>query len=156
MDERLAKDLSEFYGSWEVMTDDYSVWNNPVYSVDFWCCQGIALIGQERIGLAHVLPKSSAKPKLEGMLERFGSEKILGAVILESPWNFRGYRMIQEDCNDYGIDILKTYHQEERFSPELGREIMDARDMLVIPSLKEVRIYSENGSYDEYKYNEKS
>ncbi|NCN86977.1 hypothetical protein GW932_04020 [archaeon] len=156
MKKELAKDLEQFPRAREVLVNVFDNQNrvskHPLYSVNFYYCQGLVLFGNNgKVGLLHQPHWRSSVKNIENLLKKINDESV--AIILQSPSNGKNGPTIQEVCYNLNIPVLKSFYQEEKYSKKERRFIMDSRDILVIPSEKEVRIYSEKRKIDIFNYN---
>jgi hypothetical protein len=107
----------------------------PIVSFGFYGCNALVLFSKEKnhpkAALAHISTLCYPPIHIKWMLKRIDAEaRSLEAIIVTGVYDMN----LEEHCKEYGISV-KEKIQDASFG----------RDVMVIPSLKEIRIYTDNG-----------
>lgn len=130
------RETSEFLSnlrSYETVHWGYSrVSSLPLASFGYTTCRSIILANGKKAGLSHIRPSENPEPFLASMLEELGCRTPEASAIL-----VYGYypRQLLECCREYNIEIVDEHDGDGRFKRR--------RDVIVIPSLREVAVFSD-------------
>ncbi len=112
----------------------------PLVSFGYRSCNAISLSNGRKVGLCHI-DGNDISYNLDKMVKDFGVPlNELKAI----PVAGSGMKKMKESCKDFGIDVVNWY-QDDYHVDDSGEMIFYPRDVLVIPSLKEVIIYTQKG-----------
>lgn len=113
---------------------EYSVSQRPLASLGFSDCCSISLTNGSRSGLSHIGPPNpNPNYHLNKMIDKFDvPPESLKAIIVSTADSEDRNNLLEQCCLDRGIEIAgKEYEGDGR----------PRKDILVVPSSKEVRIY---------------
>lgn len=125
-------------GSYEIVEEACNkVSNKPLASFEFSNCKGIALFNRLYVSLAHIYSIGDSHPHhIDEMLQKMECcNEGLQAIVLAR--RKRELRKITDYCKNNGIAVVGQYQK-----PFYNAEFWRKKDMIVIPSTREVFIYT--------------
>lgn len=126
----------------EVGWGDSDISTLPLISFGYHDCNAIALLNGEKAGLCHTVPDgtnilSDLKKMVEGLKV---PAKELKAILVAG----MGMETMEKYCKRLRIEVVNSY-QGDWYYDDKDRMLFYSRDVLVVPSSREVLIYTRKG-----------
>ena len=137
------EDLSRLMLYEEVDWGKHKVKELPLVSFGYHNCNAIALSDGRRAGLSHSNPEgTNILYQIEEMVGDFAVEPDkLKAIIVAG----LGMENIKKYCRDLYIEVVGPSFQGDSYYNQRDERFFYPRDVLVLPSLREVVIYTHEG-----------
>jgi len=137
------KDLSKISLYLEVDWGDSDVSKLPLVSFGYHHCNAIALLNGEKAGLCHIGPGGiDISSCLKDMIEDLEAQpKKLKAILVAGA----GMKTMEKHCKNLGINVVDSYQDDWYYNYEYGM-LFYPRDVLLLPSSREVIIYANKGN----------
>ncbi len=126
----------QFLSPIEVNWQGLSVTDKPMATYGIGSCRATILYYNGVMGLSHIYSSSNPKGHIKTMLDILGgkSEEISAMVVAGE-----NVRSVESCLNEYGVKIVNRMIEGSQ-----------SKDVIVIPSRKEVRLYTKNSSSIHY------
>jgi hypothetical protein len=141
----LEVEAMKYFLTFKLLNQPFKVSDQPMASKEFYTCQGLVLLDGTMAGLAHVYAGHNAKGYIRKMLKAFGEDaSSLKAIVMDSYISQWEEHDLGKACEKFGIKVIETV-KHDSIEDHDGNFKPLRRDILVVPSRKEVTIYSEKG-----------
>ena len=132
-------DLAEISYYEEVPWFSFKTSDKPLASFKYGCCSAVIVYLNGYMGLAHMGHGNKSEHYLNGMLSDENLKNATKAMVLATG---KEVDRIVIDCNMRGLEVIVDFNYENSENNGI--------DVIVVPELKEVNIYTKAGKLTKY------